>query len=70
LIAQSRFFEQLFLLDEDRKSEYEITDVRLEVVQALVQYIYLGKIEAFIDFIDELFIAAVKYKFRRLQVKY
>ncbi|KAI6189494.1 hypothetical protein M3Y97_00014600 [Aphelenchoides bicaudatus] len=67
LIAQSRFFEQIFLLDEHRKNEYEFTNTRLEVIQALVNYIYLGKLADFMDFIEELYILSIDYKFHRLQ---
>lgn len=70
IIAQSSFFEQIFMLDEESKDSFEITDARLEVVQALVQYIYVGMLNDFIYFIDELFVLAVNYKFHQLQVTY
>lgn len=71
MVSQSKFFEQIFLLDEEQKNEFEFTDgTKLEVIQALVKYVYLNKLDEFIDIIDQLYIVAVNYKFLQLQVNF
>jgi hypothetical protein len=55
-------------LDEDRKEEFEFMDTNLDVVNALVSYVYKGDLSESTEIIDQLFVVAVNYRFYRLQV--
>jgi len=64
LTAQSEVFKCMFSMDNTEESQtgiVKISDINVNVVEALIQFLHLGYVENLEEIADKLFIAADKY---------
>lgn len=66
LAARSTVFDQIFSNTEDI-NKVEINDIREDIFEQLLEYIYTGELKKFNDLPEELIIAADKYQIKDLK---
>ncbi|KAG8184549.1 hypothetical protein JTE90_012638 [Oedothorax gibbosus] len=70
LAARSPVFAAMFEhdMEESKQNRVEITDMEADVLKALLQFIYTGRVHKLDNWADELLAAADKYALDRLKV--
>ena len=56
-------------MKEKHENEIEIKDIKFDVLQELLRFIYCGKIENFETLVIELLVVADKYVIKKLSIK-